>query len=40
MTVLVGVVTDEDSGTFFSWGGKSTSIASIVGRGSQPSIMF
>ena len=40
VTALVGVVTDGDSGTFSSWGGKSTSIAPIVGRGSWPSIMF
>ena len=40
VTALVGAVTDEDSGTFSSWGGKSASIAPIVGRGSWPSIMF
>ena len=40
VTVLVGAVTDEDSRTFSSWGGKSASIAPIVGKDSQPSIMF
>ena len=40
VTVLVGAVTDEDSGTFSSQGGKSASIALIVGKGSRPSIMF
>ena len=40
VTVLVGAVTDWDSGMFSSRGGKSTSIAPIVGRGSWPSIMF
>ena len=40
VTALVGVVTDEDSGTFSSRGGKSASIALIMGRGSWPSIMF
>ena len=40
VTALVGAVTDEDSGMFSSWGGKSTSIAPIVGKGSRPSIMF
>ena len=40
VTALVGAVTDEDSGTFSSWGGKSTSIALIMGMGSWPSIMF
>ena len=40
VTALVGALTDEDSGTFSSWDGKSTSIAPIMGRGSQPSIMF
>ena len=40
VTALVGAVTDGDSGTFSSRGGKSTSIAPIVGKGSQPSIMF
>ena len=40
VTVLVGAVTDEDSRTFSSWGGKSASIALIMGRGSWPSIMF
>ena len=40
VTALVGAVTDGDSGTFYSQGGKSASIAPIVGRGSQPSIMF
>ena len=40
VTVLVGVVTDEDSGTFSSRGGKSASIAPIMGKGSQPLIMF
>ena len=40
VTALVGAVTDEDSGTFSAWGGKSASIALIVGRGSRPLIMF
>ena len=40
VTALVGAVTDGDSGTFSSQGGKSTSIAPIVGKGSRPSIMF
>ena len=40
VTTLVGGVAEEDSGTFSSRGGKSTSIAPIVGSGSQPSIMF
>ena len=40
VAALVGAVTDEDSRTFSSRGGKSASIALIVGRGSQPSIMF
>ena len=40
VTVLVGAVTDEDSGTFSSRGGKSASIAPTMGRGSQPLIMF
>ena len=40
VTALVGVVTDEDSGMFSSQGGKSASIAPIMGRGSRPSIMF
>ena len=40
VTVLVGAVADKDSGTFSSWGGKSASIAPIVGRGSWSSIMF
>ena len=40
MTALVGAVADEDSGTFSSRDGKSTSIALIVGKGSWPSIMF
>ena len=40
VTALVGVVTDGDSGTFSSQGGKSASIAPIVGRGLQPLIMF
>ena len=40
VTALVGAVTDGDSRTFSSRGGKSTSIAPIVGRGSRPSIMF
>ena len=40
VTALVGAVTDEDSRTFSSWGGKSASIALIMGKGSQPSIMF
>ena len=39
-TALVGAVTDGDSRTFSSWGGKSASIAPIMGRGPQPSIMF
>ena len=40
VTALVGAVTDEDSGMFSSWGGKSTSIAPIMGKGLWPSIMF
>ena len=40
VTALVGVVTDEDSGTFSSRGGKSASIVLIVSRGSQPLIIF
>ena len=40
VTALVGAVTDGNSGTFSSWGGKSASIASIMGKGSRPSIMF
>ena len=40
VTALVGAVTDGDSGMFSSWGGKSATIAPIMGRGSQPSIMF
>ena len=40
VTALVGVVTDGDSGTFSSRGGKSASIAPIVGKGLRPSIMF
>ena len=40
VTVLVGAVTDENSGTFSSRSGKSTSIAVIMGKGSWPSIMF
>ena len=40
VTALVGVVTDGDSGTFSSQGGKSTSIVPIMGKGLWPSIMF
>ena len=40
VTALVGAVAGEDPETFSSWGGKSTSIAPIMGRGSQESIMF
>ena len=40
VTVLVGAATDEDSGMFSSQGGKSTSIAPIMGKGSWPLIMF
>ena len=40
VTALVGAVTDEDSRTFSSQGGKSTSIAPIMGKGLWPSIMF
>ena len=40
VTALVGAVAGEDSETFSSRGGKSTSIAPIVGRVSRPSIMF
>ena len=40
VTALVGVVAGEDSEMFSSRGGKSTSIAPIMGRGSWPSIMF
>ena len=39
VTALVGAVAGEDSETLFR-GGKSASIAPIVGRGSRPSIMF
>ena len=40
VTALVGAVAGEDPETFSFRGGKSTSITPIVGRGSQPSIMF
>ena len=40
VTALVGAVTDGDSGTFSSRGGKSASIAPIMGRGLWPLIMF
>ena len=40
VTALVGAVAGEDPETFSSQGGKSTSIALIMGRGSRPSIMF
>ena len=40
VTALVGAVTGEDPKTFSSQGGKSASIAPIVGRGLWPSIMF
>ena len=40
VTALVGAVAGEDPEMFSSQGGKSTSIALIVGRGSWPSIMF
>ena len=40
VTALVGAVAGEDPETFSSWGGKSASIALIMGRGSWPSIMF
>ena len=40
VTALVGVVAGEDPETFSSGGGKSNSIAPIVGRGSRPLIMF
>ena len=40
VTALVGAVAGEDPETFSSWGGKSASIALIMGRGSRPSIMF
>ena len=40
MTALIGAVADEDSETFSSRGGKSASIARIMGRDSRPSIMF
>ena len=38
MTALVGAVAGEDPEMFSSWGGKSASIALIVGRGSRPSL--
>ena len=40
VAALVEAVTDEDFVTFSSWGGRTASIAPIVGRGSWPSIMF
>ena len=40
VTALVGAVAGEDPETFSSQGGKSASIAPIMCRGSQPSIMF
>ena len=40
VTALVGVVTDENSGMFSSWGGKTANIAPIMGRGLRPLIMF
>ena len=40
VTALVGAVAGEDPETFSSRGGKSASIALIVGRGSWPWIMF
>ena len=40
VTALVGAVAGEDPETFSSRGGKSASIAPIMGRGSWPSIMF
>ena len=40
VTALVGAVAGEDPEMFSSWGGKSTSIAPIVGRGLRPLIMF
>ena len=40
VATLVGAVTGNDSRTFSSQGGKTASIAPIVGRGSPPSIMF
>ena len=40
VTALVGAVASEDPETFSSRGGKSASIAPIVGRGLRPSIMF
>ena len=33
VTALVGAVAGEDPETFSSWGGKSASIAQIMGRG-------
>ena len=40
VTALVGAVAGEDPETFSSRGGKSASIAPIMGRGLQPLIMF
>ena len=40
VTAVVGVVAGEDPEMFSSRGGKSASIAPIMGRGSLPSIMF
>ena len=40
VATLAGAVTGDDSGTFSSRGGKTASIAPIVGRGSRPSIIF
>ena len=40
VTALVGAVAGEDPEMFTSQGGKSASIAPIMGRGSRPSIMF
>ena len=40
VTALVGAVAGEDFEMFSSRGGKSASIAPIMGRGSGPSIMF
>ena len=40
VTAMVGAVAGEDPETFSSQGGKSASIALIVGRGLWPLIMF
>ena len=40
VAVLVGAAAGEDSGTSSSRGGKTASIAPIMGRGLRPSMMF